>query len=100
MDKIIKLTDNPLFQAFIGDRGLRVYKTEVNYRLGMPGLTKLVEKVTGDAPNLTDAYVFCVKGQNTVKILSKDQRGTNMVSVYDEHAEGIKKEFIELGLMV
>ncbi|WP_285060072.1 hypothetical protein [Pedobacter ginsengisoli] len=39
MEKIIKLTNNPLFQMFIGDKAFRVYKTEVDGRLGMPGLS-------------------------------------------------------------
>lgn len=99
MEKLIKLTNNEIFKMFIGDKGLRIYKHEVDGRLGMPGLSKLVVKVTGNVLMEDEAYVFAVKNQNAVKILTKDYGSTSMVEVYDEHARGIKEEFVQLGLL-
>ncbi len=99
MDRLIKLTNNPLFQMFIGEKAFRVYKKEVDGRLGMPGLSKLVVKATGKELKHDEAYVFCIKNQNAVKILTRDHRSTSMVEVYDERAKGIKEECIAFGLL-
>jgi hypothetical protein len=99
MEKLIKLTNSELFQMFIGDKAFRVYKSEVSSRLGMPGLSKLVVMATGNALKEEEAYVFCVKNQNAVKILTRDHRSTSMVEVYDDNAIGIKDECIAFGLM-
>lgn len=99
MNKLIKLSSNFLFKTFIGDRGLRVYKKEVDKRLGMPGLTKLVIEATGQELNPEEAYCFCIKNQNTIKILTRDQQSASMIAVYDEDAKGIKEEIRLLALM-
>lgn len=99
MEKLIKLTNNPIFQMFIGDKAFRVYKHQVDGRLGMPGLSKLVLKATGNALKEEEAYVFAVKNHNAVKILTRDHRSTSMVEVYDEDAKGIKDECIAFGLL-
>ncbi|WP_285054529.1 IS66 family insertion sequence element accessory protein TnpB [Pedobacter ginsengisoli] len=97
MEKLIKLTNNEIFKMFIGDKPFRVYNKEVDRRLGMPGLSKLVLKVTGNALKEDEAYVFCVRNQNAVKILSRDYMGISMAEVYDLDAAGIKEEFVQLG---
>ena len=99
MNKLIKLSNNPFFKTFVADRGLRVYKHEVDGRLGMPGLTKLVIEVTGHKPKHDEAYCFAVNNQNRVKILMRNQGSTSMIEVFDEQAQGIKEEFMELGLL-
>ncbi|RZK69514.1 MAG: hypothetical protein EOO85_22355 [Pedobacter sp.] len=99
MQKLIKLTSNPIFQMFIGDKPIRVYKHQVDGRLGMPGLSKLVVKATGTPMKYDEAYIFAVKNQNTVKILTRDHSSTSMVEVHDEHAIGIKEECIAFGLL-
>lgn len=82
---------------FIGDKALRVYKHQVDGRLGMPGLSKLVVTATGSELKEEEAYVFAVRNQNAVKILTRDNRSTSMVEVYDEKAIGIKEECIAFG---
>ncbi|WP_316838229.1 IS66 family insertion sequence element accessory protein TnpB [Pedobacter nutrimenti] len=99
MEKLIKLTNNPLFQMFIGDKAFRVYRKEVDGRLGMPGLSKLVVKATGSALKEEEAYIFAIRNQNAIKILTRDHRSTSMVEVYDEHARGLKEECIAFGLL-
>ncbi|RYZ51374.1 MAG: hypothetical protein EOP49_11890 [Sphingobacteriales bacterium] len=99
MKKLIKLTNNPIFQMFIGDKAFRVYKKEVDGRLGMPGLSKLVVKATGSELKEKEAYVFAIRNQNAIKILTRDHRSTSMVEVYDEKAKGIKDECIAFGLL-
>jgi hypothetical protein len=99
MKEAIKLTDHPLFDAFIGDRGLRMYSKSVDSRLGMPGLTKLVVEKTGALPRLDEAYVFLVRNQDVVKILTKEPISTNLLEFYDGSAERMKAAFMELGLL-
>jgi len=99
MNKAIKPTDHPLFEAFIGDRGLRMYSKAVDARLGMPGLTKLVVEKTGAKPSLDEAYVFLIRNQEAVKILTKDPISTNLLEFYDGSAEKMKAAFVELGLL-
>ncbi|MBB5440860.1 hypothetical protein HDC92_004564 [Pedobacter sp. AK017] len=99
MNKLIKLSTNSFFRAAVGDRGLRVYKREVDGRLGMPGLSALVIKVTGHKPRHDEAYCFVVRNQNRVKILITNQDSTSMLEVFDQQAQGIKEEFVELGLL-
>lgn len=90
MNELIKLTNNPFFRAFIGDRGLRVYKYEVDGRLGLTGLSKLVLKATGYALKNDEAYVFVVKNRDVVKILTKDYGGISLVEVHDEQVSGLR----------
>ncbi|WP_285060070.1 hypothetical protein [Pedobacter ginsengisoli] len=56
-------------------------------------------KATGNALNESEAYIFCIRNQNAVKILTRDHRSTSMVEVYDENAVGIKQECREFGFM-
>ncbi len=99
MERLIKLTNSPIFQMFIGDKVFRVYKHEVDGKLGMPGLSKLVVKATGSELKEEEAYVFAIRNQNAVKILTRDHLSTSMVEVYDEKAKGIKDECIAFGLL-
>jgi hypothetical protein len=91
MDKTIKLIDNPFFQAFIGDRGLRIFRLPVNGRLGIPGLSRLVRNATGGDLLLNEAYGFLVKNDHVVKILTRDKISTNMMELHGYHAEQIKE---------
>jgi hypothetical protein len=99
MDKLIKFVNHPFFGTVLGDRGLRVYKTEVDGRLGMPGLSKLALKATGSSLKYDEAYCFLVKNQNTVKILIRNPGANGLIEVHDEDAIGIKKDFREMTLI-
>lgn len=44
MNKLAKFANHSLFKMVVGHRRIRVYKTPVDRRLGMPGLEKIVVK--------------------------------------------------------
>ena len=96
MNKLTKLRNDEFFQAFVGDRGLRVYKHPVDGRLGMTGLSKLIKRVTGHDPKQDEAYCFSVKNRDVVKILTKDYWSINIMEFYDGSAKEMKELFVEL----
>ena len=99
MDNSIKLVNNLFFEAVVGERDLRMYKSPVDYRLGMPGLIKLITKGTGEEPKIDEAYGFMAKNRNVVKILSRDEHGMNMLELHDDMASDAKALFVKLGLL-
>jgi len=99
MNKITKLKNDEFFQAFVGDRGLQVYRHAIDSTLDMTGLSKLVNQVTGHDPKNDEAYCFQVKNRDVVKILTKDYRSTNIMEFYDGSAREMKELFVEIELL-